>query len=42
MSTALPEDWTKPAALSIPPEGYFADQAQQGRFGPSSDEGDGA
>jgi hypothetical protein len=36
MSTtmAAQEDWTRPAALAIPPEGFFADQAQQGRFGP--------
>ena len=33
-TTTSREDWTKPAALAIPREGYFADQAQQGRFGP--------
>jgi hypothetical protein len=32
--TATHEDWTRPAALAIPPEGFFADQAQQGRYGP--------
>lgn len=34
ITTATHEDWTRPAALAIPPEGFFADQAQQGRFGP--------
>jgi hypothetical protein len=33
-ATATHEDWTKPAALAIPREGFFADQAQQGRYGP--------
>jgi hypothetical protein len=33
-ATAAHEDWTRPAALAIPPEGFFADQAQQGRYGP--------
>ena len=27
-----PQDWTKPAAMAIPPEGYF--ELQQGRYGP--------
>ena len=27
-----PEDWTKPAAMAIPKEGYF--ELQQGRYGP--------
>jgi hypothetical protein len=30
--TAQQEDWTKPAALGIPKEGYF--ELQQGRYGP--------
>jgi hypothetical protein len=35
MSTTAPEqDWTHPAALAIPKEGYFPGQARQGRFGP--------
>lgn len=33
-ATATREDWSKPAALAIPREGFFADQAQQGRYGP--------
>ncbi|HYR08454.1 MAG TPA: hypothetical protein VEQ60_11815 [Longimicrobium sp.] len=33
-ATATHEDWTSPAALAIPREGYFADQAEQGRYGP--------
>ncbi len=33
MSTTLTNrDWTKPAALAIPPEGYF--ELEQGRYGP--------
>ena len=33
MSTAsVPEDWTKPAAMAIPKEGYFS--AEPGRYGP--------
>jgi hypothetical protein len=27
-------DWTKPAAMAIPREGYFPEQASRGRFGP--------
>lgn len=27
-------DWTKPAAMAIPKEGYFTNQAEQGRYGP--------
>jgi len=35
MSTTAPDqDWTHPAALAIPKEGYFPGQARQGRFGP--------
>jgi hypothetical protein len=32
--TTRKEDWTKPAALAIPKEGYFKDQVEQGRYGP--------
>jgi hypothetical protein len=31
-STLTDRDWTKPAALAIPPEGYF--ELEQGRYGP--------
>ena len=31
--TARPADWTKPAAMAIPKEGYF-EAAKQGRYGP--------
>jgi len=27
-------DWTKPAAMAIPKEGYFKDQVEEGRYGP--------
>ena len=27
-------DWTKPAAIAIPKEGFFKDQEEQGRYGP--------
>jgi hypothetical protein len=30
--TAIPRDWTKPAAMAIPKEGFF--QLEQGRYGP--------
>src|SRR6185503_15620764 len=38
-STAMPrtarhQDWTKPAAMAIPKEGFFKDKVQQGRYGP--------
>src|SRR5438094_9973680 len=32
-SAPQPTDWTKPAAMAIPKEGYF--QLEQGRYGPS-------
>ena len=28
------EDWTKPAAMAIPKEGYFKERVEQGRYGP--------
>jgi hypothetical protein len=28
------EDWTKPAAMAIPKDGYFKDKLEQGRYGP--------
>ena|SRR5438067_13420151 len=31
-SAPQPTDWTKPAAMAIPKEGYF--QLEQGRYGP--------
>src|SRR5438067_12045650 len=31
-SAPQPADWTKPAAMAIPKEGYF--QLEQGRYGP--------
>ena len=32
MSKESPKDWTKPAALALPKDGYF--QLEQGRYGP--------
>jgi hypothetical protein len=32
MATTNEQDWTKPAALAIPKEGYF--KKEEGRFGP--------
>ena len=32
MSKESPKDWTRPAALALPKEGYF--QLEQGRYGP--------
>jgi hypothetical protein len=29
------KDWTRPAAMAIPKGGYFPDNAEQGRYGPS-------
>ena len=34
MSTALKQDWTKPAAMAIPKGGFNKDSAEQGRYGP--------
>ncbi len=31
---ARQQDWTKPAAMAIPREGFFEDKVQQGRYGP--------
>ncbi|HEX6749477.1 MAG TPA: hypothetical protein VF092_19430 [Longimicrobium sp.] len=33
-ATASHEDWTHPAAMAIPRDGYFPDQVERGRFGP--------
>jgi hypothetical protein len=32
MATSATQDWTKPAAMAVPKEGYF--QLEQGRYGP--------
>ena len=32
--TPKQNDWSKPAAMAIPKEGYFKDKAEQGRYGP--------
>jgi hypothetical protein len=32
MATSNEQEWTKPAALAIPKEGYF--KKEEGRFGP--------
>ena len=35
MQETLPKtDWTKPSAVAIPKGGFFADQVEQGRYGP--------
>src|SRR5215831_2380531 len=33
-STSKERDWTKPAAMAIPPGGFFPDKVEQGRYGP--------
>jgi hypothetical protein len=30
--TTIDQDWTKPSAMAIPPEGYFKEE--RGRYGP--------
>ena len=32
--TPTQNDWTKPAALTIPKGGFFGDKVEQGRYGP--------
>jgi hypothetical protein len=32
--TSRQGDWTKPAAMAIPKEGYFKEKVEQGRYGP--------
>ena len=34
--TSRQGDWTKPAAMAIPKGGYFKDEVEQGRYGPTS------
>ena len=33
-TTSRHNDWTKPAAMAIPKEGFFKDKIEQGRYGP--------